>query len=137
MQALIKNNTVIAYPYSPEQLKRDNPDVSFPEVMTELRLSEWNVFSVVPTAKPDDNDTTLVEETYPVLLNSQWVQSWQIVQLTAEQILQKQVAKSVLRDALRSEAYRNESDPIFFKAQRGEATMQEWLDKVASIKARF
>jgi hypothetical protein len=34
-------------------------------------------------------------------------------------------------------AYRVESDPLFFKAQRGEATQQEWLDKVAEIKARY
>lgn len=38
---------------------------------------------------------------------------------------------------LRAEAYRAESDPLFFKAQRGEATMDEWLAKVAEIKARF
>jgi chlorite dismutase len=37
----------------------------------------------------------------------------------------------------RIDAYRNESDPLFFKAQRGEATMQEWQAKVAEIKARF
>ena len=38
---------------------------------------------------------------------------------------------------LRAIAYREESDPIFFKAQRSEATEQEWLDKVAEIKARY
>jgi hypothetical protein len=37
----------------------------------------------------------------------------------------------------RKEAYFNESDPLFFKAQRGDTTMQEWLDKVSEIKARF
>jgi len=37
----------------------------------------------------------------------------------------------------RESAYREESDPIFFKAQRGEATMDEWKAKVAEIKARF
>lgn len=37
----------------------------------------------------------------------------------------------------RIEAYVRESDPLFFKAQRGEATMQEWQDKVAEIKARY
>jgi hypothetical protein len=37
----------------------------------------------------------------------------------------------------RSEAYIKEADPLFFKAQRGEATMQEWQQKVAEIKARF
>ena len=38
---------------------------------------------------------------------------------------------------LRAIAYQEESDPIFFKWQRGEATEQEWLDKVAEIKARY
>ena len=39
--------------------------------------------------------------------------------------------------AMRGDAYRVESDPLFFKAQRGEATMDEWLAKVAEIKARY
>jgi len=40
-------------------------------------------------------------------------------------------------DELRKIAYREESDPLFFKVQRGEATEQEWLDKIAEIKARY
>lgn len=34
-------------------------------------------------------------------------------------------------------AYRNESDPLFFKAQRGEIATQEWLDKVQEIKKQY
>ena len=34
-------------------------------------------------------------------------------------------------------AYRAETDSIFFKWQRDEATKQEWLDKVEEIKLRF
>ena len=37
----------------------------------------------------------------------------------------------------RATAYRLEADPLFFKAQRGEATTDEWTAKVAEIKARF
>ena len=37
----------------------------------------------------------------------------------------------------RQVAYMAESDPLFFKAQRGEATMEEWQAKVAEIKTRF
>lgn len=37
----------------------------------------------------------------------------------------------------RAEAYNTEADPLFFKAQRGEATLEEWQAKVAEIKARF
>jgi len=37
----------------------------------------------------------------------------------------------------RAAAYRKEADPLFFKAQRGEATMDEWLALVAEIKTRY
>lgn len=37
----------------------------------------------------------------------------------------------------RAAAYSVEADPLFFKAQRGEVTMQDWESKVAEIKARF
>jgi len=37
----------------------------------------------------------------------------------------------------RRAAYISEADPLFFKAQRGEATMEDWQAKVAEIKERF
>ena len=37
----------------------------------------------------------------------------------------------------RRAAYITEADPLFFKAQRGEATMEEWQAKVQEIKSRF
>lgn len=40
-------------------------------------------------------------------------------------------------EANRAAAYRLEADPLFFKAQRGEATTDEWTAKVAEIKARY
>ena len=44
---------------------------------------------------------------------------------------------SLLNKEARTNAYKQESDPIFFKWQRGEATQQEWLDKIADILQRF
>ncbi len=43
--------------------------------------------------------------------------------------------KYVQEEARRS-AYVEEADPLFFMAQRGEATLAEWQEKVAEIKAR-
>ena len=40
-------------------------------------------------------------------------------------------------EALRRVAYQVEADPLFFKAQRGEATQADWLEKIEEIKARF
>lgn len=42
-----------------------------------------------------------------------------------------------IQEAARRAAYTVEADPLFFMAQRGEATVEEWSAKIAEIKARF
>lgn len=37
----------------------------------------------------------------------------------------------------RRSAYTAESDPLFLKYQRDEATKQEWLDKINEIKLKY
>ena len=37
----------------------------------------------------------------------------------------------------RAVAYRNESDPLFFKYQAGEVTKEEWLAKRGEIRVRY
>lgn len=37
----------------------------------------------------------------------------------------------------RQSAYQVEADPLYFGWQRGENTEQDWLDKVADIRARY
>ena len=39
--------------------------------------------------------------------------------------------------ANRAIAYQSESDPLFMKYQRGEATEGEWVAKVEEIKSRY
>lgn len=45
--------------------------------------------------------------------------------------------KAAQAESNRRAAYTAESDPLFFKHQRGEVEKQVWLDKIAEIKARF
>ena len=53
---------------------------------------------------------------------------------TPEEILAAELAAA---QANRQAAYAQEADPLFFKYQRGEATEQEWLDKIEEIRARY
>lgn len=65
----------------------------------------------------------------------QWKWKWTddgALLLTGQRVFSIDQQKSA-----RSEAYRNEADPLFFKVQRGEATMDEWLAIVAEIKMRY
>jgi hypothetical protein len=50
-------------------------------------------------------------------------------------VAQEQALAAAQRN--RATAYRNEADPLFFKAQRGEATIEEWQLKVAEIRSLY
>lgn len=56
---------------------------------------------------------------------------------------QVEVDQETLADATercrvsRLQAYRDESDPLFFDYQKGVTTKEAWLAKVAEIKARY
>ena len=68
-----------------------------------------------------------------------------LVELTPEEIAKREAyTRDVLPGELlaqtkqdRAAAYAAEADPLFFQAQRGEATMDEWTAKVAEIRTRY
>lgn len=51
--------------------------------------------------------------------------------------IEKATQKTEIVLANRKRAYQEESDPLFFDWQRGEATKTQWLAKITEIKARF
>ena len=52
MYVKIANNEVEEFPYTLDQLKRDNPNVSFPETISSGTLASYNVFPVTLTEPP-------------------------------------------------------------------------------------
>lgn len=137
MHIKINSDGTRVYPYSFAQLKADNSGTSYPQSPTEAAFASYGLFSVVSVPPQYDESTHRVEEAAPQLVEGDWLQSWNVIPLTEEELAQREAKRLANLDAERAYAYRTESDPLFFKAQRGEATMQEWLDKVAEIKARF
>jgi predicted NBD/HSP70 family sugar kinase len=57
-----------------------------------------------------------------------------LIKVDPTKLAEKKAAEA---EANRKAAYIAEADPLFFRAQRGEIPEQEWLDKVAEIKARY
>jgi hypothetical protein len=156
MHIKIKNG--IPESYTVEQLRRENPQVSFPGVIPDDTLAEYDVYPLRPTPHPaydaasqrmdagqpvrqkvrnadgtfrSDDPTTPENEAW------EWVQTWVVSDLSQEELDARHEARAEQVRQQRAEAYRQESDPLFFKSQRGEATQAEWLAKVAEIKARF
>lgn len=137
MHALIVDGVVHKYPYTIGMLRKDNPNTSFPKRPDNELLAQWGMQLVAKTDRPDVDYKKNVNEGTPVLVGDQWTQVWNVTDATAEEIAERKAQLTAQAEAQRAEAYRTESDPIFFKWQRGGATEQEWLDKVAEIKARY
>lgn len=120
--------------YSVDQLRTDNPQVSFPAVIPDSLLAEYGVYPVTPTERPTHTEKEVVEDAgYLQLEDNSWVQAWLVRPMNEQELagLAKQ------KDEQRKYAYQNEADPLFFKWQRGEGTQEAWLDKIAEIKQRY
>lgn len=123
-------DTDIVYPYYKHQLLNENPQVSFPSEISDDLFAEYNVYKVSEVECPTVTYKQNISEGTPELVDGVWTQVWVITDKTTEEI-------NELHEQMRAEAYRNESDPLFFKAQRGEIELQVWLDKVEEIKSRY
>jgi hypothetical protein len=120
--------------YSIGQLRRDNPQVSFPKNPPDELLAEYDVYPVTPTQPPEHTETEVVEDAgYLQLADGTWQQAWRVRPMTEQEL----EALAQQKDEQRKAAYQNEADPLFFKYQRGEATQDKWLAKIDEIKARF
>lgn len=139
MYVKLLNGTIQKFPYSIGELKKDNPNVSFPENPSKELLQEYGVFFVVSTGIEHDANTQVAIQNGCVYNESKqrWETAWSVYNLTEEEIFKKieQLKNDVQQQ--RMKAYQNESDPLFFKAQRGEATIEEWKASVESIKLKY
>jgi len=66
------------------------------------------------------------------------VSSEEAILILSEKAMQLQTQWNIENVQLvRQQAYEQEADPLFFRAQRGEIPEQEWLDKIEEIKKRY
>lgn len=100
MYVLLENGLIAAYPYTIDQLWRDNPQVSFPAQIPDERLADWGVFRVQETPQPgyDETTQTLVEN-QPAEVNGRWVQVWEVQAASAAEITaRKEAIKQQIAD---------------------------------------
>lgn len=62
MYVLAPDQTVITFPYSVNLLQRDNPQVSFPDNISDEVLASFNVFPVASTNPNFDRETQVIEQ---------------------------------------------------------------------------
>jgi hypothetical protein len=85
MKYLKKINNEIIYPYNIDNLKKDYPNTSFPENLTEFVLINFNIFSVEQITVPFDY-TKNYTEGIPNYIEGKYYQNWIEEDATTEQI---------------------------------------------------
>ena len=88
MYAKISNGAVDQFPYTVGNLRRDNPNTSFPKHPSNDLLAEWDVYPVTLQDQPsfDERTQTITEATTPVLSDGNWIITWSVNDKTAAEI---------------------------------------------------
>jgi len=84
----ITSGSVDTYPYSVGQLRRDNPNTSFPKQIPSEMLESYGVYTVVYTDMPsiDDRTQKVEQEATPSLVAGAWTVGWTTSDKTAEEV---------------------------------------------------
>jgi hypothetical protein len=101
MRIYAPDGSAVTYPYSVAQLRKDNPQVSFPKNPTDELLASYDVFPVIRTDRPEyDSITQNLTEGAPALVEGVWTQMWTISDATPEEIERRtaDLASSVRRE---------------------------------------
>ena len=88
MYVKITNGNVDTYPYSVGQLRRDNPNTSFPKQVSAEVLSSYGVETVVVADEPSFTQRTQVlsQDTQPSLVGGVWTLGWTVTDKTTEEV---------------------------------------------------
>lgn len=116
---LIKTINDTPETYTIGQLRRDNPQTSFPRDIPADVLAEFDVYKVTQTPAPSIDNKTHVSTQTVELVDGEWVQVWQAVQLPLDQ------AEANIR--AQRDALLQDSDWVVSRAyERGEHVPVDW-----------
>lgn len=122
------NGQIDKYPYTVGDLRRDNPNTSFPKHVSEATMAEFGMFPVGYEAAPEYDPTThrIEHSNMPVLKDGKWTLTKTVVALTSEQIDARNTAKAkevrIQRDRLLAET----DWVVVFHTEKGTNIPLEW-----------
>jgi hypothetical protein len=84
------------YPYSIGQLRKDNPNTSFPKSIPDEMLAAYGVHSVTVLNAPvyDEATQRIEQDAQPTERDGQWAIRWTVTDLSAEELAAKSNEKA-------------------------------------------
>ena len=88
MYVKIVDSAIDTYPYTLEQLRKDNPSVSFPKVMSDNLLESYGIYIVTQLNTPSINKRTqkYTANAAPTLVDGAWTIGWTTSNKSSDEI---------------------------------------------------
>jgi hypothetical protein len=137
------------WPVQDFQIRSAYRDRSFPMPLPPESVAAlgFEPFEIIEAPNYDERVQRLRELAPVKGSDGVWRQTWQIDEIYPDaneksrvlaELESQEIAGRIEHiKTLRRMSYLKYADPLYFKAQRGEATLEEWQAKIAEIKAEF
>jgi hypothetical protein len=132
MHALIKENKVVKYPYRDSDLRKDNPNVSFPRKITDEVFLEYGAVRVIFSTPPEITHFQRLIEEAPIWSDNRWNQTWVVVDLSKEEAAELTTQKVEEIRAIRNEKLSKTDWSVLPDSPVDD--FQVWLDYRQSLR---
>lgn len=127
---------VVEYPYTIGRLRSQNSNVSFPKMINDQTLAEYNVYRVDVLEMPvvDDRTQKAARAATPTLSGDKWVLNWIVSNKTVEEIASYDAA---VADRVRVERNQKLSDSdwvVVMNTEAGTGVPTEWAAYRQSLR---
>jgi hypothetical protein len=108
---ILKLKNEVPKPYSESRLKRDNPNVSFPNPLNDAVLASYNCYTYTIDPKPEYNEVLQYVQQKFEQRDTGWVQAWDVIDFEEEPAINR------LKNQITSDRWNMEQAGV------------EWLDE--------
>jgi hypothetical protein len=80
----VTDGQLTKYPYTLNELRRENPQISFPPQIPDETLASFDVYPVETVSAPDLDSKTHRHTSTAELVDGKWIQVWQVVEISQD-----------------------------------------------------
>ena len=143
MYVKLSNGAVDQYPYTVGDLRRDNPNTSFPKKPSDEMLADWDVYPVTMLDIPSHNQRTqsVQMQTTPTLKDGSWEIGYNVVNKTTDDITDYDNQQAMIHRSTRNTLLSNtdwtqmNDSPLSNEDKTAWATYRQELRSITDLDA--
>jgi hypothetical protein len=136
MYLKLNNGVIEKYPYTIGDLRKDNPQVSFPTNIPSETLQEYGVFSVVSTGAVYNHETQEATQEGCIYNDTKqrWETAWVVRDIPSEEIYQKKLQECIQN---RANEYPPMADYLDGVVKGDQAQIDKYIADCLAVKTKY